>query len=105
MAAIWRTTSPWPSSYTPPGQHTYDTVRDALTDARLRTKGNRRYGPRPISTHKIGELLQDRYYLGYVTYEGVEYKGRHEPLVSQEQSQELFDRVQRVLQNERQSGR
>lgn len=82
------------------GQHTYETVRDALTDAGLRTRGNRRWGPRPISTAKVGELLQDRYYLGYVTYEDVEYKGRHEPLVTQE----LFDRVQRVLQNERQSG-
>lgn len=82
------------------GQHTHESVRDALTDAGLRTRGNRRWGPRPISTSKVGELLQDRYYLGYVTYEGVEYKGRHEPLVTQE----LFDRVQRVLQNERQSG-
>ncbi len=82
------------------GKYSYSTLREALTEAGFRTKGNRRYAPRPVSIHKIGELLQDRYYLGYVTYDGVEYQGRHEPLVTQE----LFDRVQRVLQNERQTG-
>ena len=82
------------------GQYTYQTLRDALTEAGLRTKGNRRYSPRPISVAAIGTLLQDRYYLGYVTYEGVEYKGRHEPLLTQE----LFDRVQRVFHSERQAG-
>jgi len=82
------------------GQHNFHTLRDALTEAGLRTRGNRRYGPRAISIGKIGELLKDRYYLGYVSYEGVEYQGRHEALISQE----LFDRVQRVLFNERRAG-
>jgi DNA invertase Pin-like site-specific DNA recombinase len=82
------------------GTYTLVTLREALTEAGLRTKGNRRYGPRPISLHKLGDLLQDRYYLGYVSYDGVEYQGRHEPLISQE----LFDRVQRVLFSERRAG-
>jgi len=82
------------------GQYNFHTLRDALTEAGLRSRGNRRYGPRPISIHKIGELLRDRYYLGYVTYDGVEYQGRHEALISQE----LFDRVKRVLNNERRAG-
>ena len=38
-------------------------------------------------------MLQDRYYLGYVEWDGVEYSGKHEPLIDQE----LFDRVPRVL--------
>ena len=38
-------------------------------------------------------MLKNRYYLGYVKFSGVEYKGRHQPLVTQE----LFDRVQEVL--------
>ena len=47
------------------GQYSFPELRDALTDAGLRTKGNRRYGPRPLSIHTIGNLLRDRYYLGY----------------------------------------
>jgi site-specific DNA recombinase len=82
------------------GQYNYQDLRDRLTEAGLRTRGNRRYGSRPVSLHKIGDILKDRYYLGYVTYDGVEYKGRHEALISQE----LFDRVQRVLFNERRAG-
>ncbi len=46
-----------------------------------------------ISGHKLGDLLRDRYYLGYVEYDGIEYAGRHEALISPE----LFERVQKVL--------
>jgi site-specific DNA recombinase len=38
-------------------------------------------------------MLCNRYYLGIVSYRGVEYSGKHEPLVSPE----LFSRVQRIL--------
>ncbi|MGL5862522.1 MAG: recombinase family protein, partial [Phycicoccus sp.] len=82
------------------GSYSFIELRDALTDAGLRTKGNRRYGPRPVSIHTIGAMLRDRYYLGYVTYDGVEYPGRHEPLIDQD----LFDRVQKVLYTERGAG-
>ena len=40
------------------------------------------------------------YYAGWVTYRGQTYKGRHDPLVSQTQ----FDQVQAVLQAHRLSG-
>jgi hypothetical protein len=46
-----------------------------------------------VSLHKLGAPLRDRYYLGVIEYDGVEYQGRHQPLVSEE----LFNRVQRVL--------
>jgi site-specific DNA recombinase len=82
------------------GNYTFRELRDTLTDAGLRTKGNRRYGPRPISMHSLGAMLRDRYYLGYITYDGIEYPGRHEPLINPE----LFDRVQKVLYVERNAG-
>ncbi len=44
--------------------------------------------------------MRDRYYCGYITYQGVEYKGRHEPLISEA----LFFRVQNVLYGERKAG-
>jgi site-specific DNA recombinase len=38
-------------------------------------------------------MLRDRYYLGLVSYNGEEYQGRHEPLVSAA----VFAKVQAVL--------
>jgi len=48
---------------------------------------------RPISRGQLHDVLRDRYYLGYVEYEGIEYPGRHEALITPE----LFERVQKVL--------
>jgi site-specific DNA recombinase len=45
-------------------------------------------------------ILSNPYYAGWVTYRGQTYKGRHDPLVSQTQ----FDEVQAVLQAHRLSG-
>lgn len=82
------------------GKFNFRTLQEALTTAGFRTRPTKRWGARPISVNKIGELLRDRYYLGFVRYNGEEYPGRHEPLISQE----LFDRVQRVLYAERRAG-
>jgi site-specific DNA recombinase len=82
------------------GNYGFRELRDALTDAGLRTKGNRRHSPGPISLHTLGAMLRDRYYLGYITYNGIEYPGRHEPLIDLE----LFDKVQKVLYTERNAG-
>lgn len=56
-----------------------------------------------ITDSTLSKVLRDRYYLGYVTHEGVEYPGRHKPLITPE----VFDRVQQILEartaaNERQ---
>lgn len=82
------------------GNYSFPELRDALTDAGLRTRGNRRYGPRPISLHRLGNMLRDRYYLGLVTYDGIEYPGRHQALIDPD----LFDRVQKVLYVDRNAG-
>ncbi|MBV9011129.1 MAG: recombinase family protein [Pseudonocardiales bacterium] len=82
------------------GNYSFHELRNALTDAGLRTKGNRRYGPRAISLHSLGTMLRDRYYLGFVTYDGIEYPGRHKALIDPD----LFERVQKVLYTERNAG-
>lgn len=83
------------------GTYGFHDLIKALTDAGLRTKPNKRYpAGTPISLHTIGKLLRDRYYLGYVTHKGVEYRGRHEPLIDQA----LFDRVQEILDGQRGGG-
>ena len=48
---------------------------------------------KPVSMQTMWRLLRDRYYCGYVTYKGVEYKGKHDPLITEE----LFERVQKIL--------
>jgi DNA invertase Pin-like site-specific DNA recombinase len=83
------------------GKHGFRSLHAALTEAGLRTKPTRKTPAKPISINKLGDILRDKYYLGIVTYDGEEYPGRHEPLISQE----LFDRVQRVLDVERRGGK
>ncbi len=82
------------------GEYTLEQLADALTDRGLRTRPTARRPAGPISDSKLSVLLRDRYYLGYVTYQGVEYHGRQEPLVSPE----VFDRVQQVLESRRAAG-
>jgi hypothetical protein len=50
------------------------------------------YPAQQVSINKLSMLLHDRYYLGYVTYDGEEFRGRHEALIDQD----LFDRVQAI---------
>lgn len=48
---------------------------------------------KPMVRSKVAEMLQNKVYIGIVTWNGVEYKGKHEPLVSKA----LFARVQEVF--------
>jgi site-specific DNA recombinase len=75
------------------GKYTIDSLQVRLTQAGLRMRPTAKWAARPISTAQLGDLLRDRYYTGVVTYEGIEYQGRHEALITTE----LFDRVQKVL--------
>jgi len=74
-------------------QYTARQVLDQLTAAGLRTRGDRRTLPKPVSLNQFYDILADGYYLGLIEHDSEEYPGRHEPLISVE----LFDRVQRVL--------
>ncbi|MDQ3577496.1 MAG: recombinase family protein [Actinomycetota bacterium] len=66
-----------------------ESLRAELTKSGLRMP---RSG-KPISEQRLYDLLRERYYLGYVEYDGIEYQGRHEALVTEEQ----FERAQRVF--------
>jgi hypothetical protein len=74
---------------------------EVLLEARgLRTRGNRRWAPRPLSIAAIHTMLRCDYYTGLVTHRGQKYPGRHQPLVSRE----TFDQVQAVLTAHNRSG-
>lgn len=75
------------------GQYSGTQVLQTVTAAGLTSRGTRRRPTKPLSLNTLYSMLSDRYYVGYVSYDGQEYKGRHEPLITEE----LFDRVQRVL--------
>jgi DNA invertase Pin-like site-specific DNA recombinase len=53
-----------------------------LSKRGLRTRLRVRSRVEPISHGGLNKTLQNRYYLGYVKYCGVEYKGSHQPLVT-----------------------
>ena len=75
------------------GDYTYRTLLTALAARGLRTRPTKVHEGKPLSMSRLGALLHNRYYAGFVTYRGVEYEGRHEPLVDLE----TFARVQDVL--------
>jgi site-specific DNA recombinase len=64
-----------------------------LYDRGLRTRATPQRPAQGVTISKMSLMLRDRYYLGYVTHDGQEYKGRHEALITPE----LFDRVQVIL--------
>ena len=55
---------------------------------------------RPVRAKQLHHVLRNSYYVGIVTYNGVEYEGKHEPLVDPL----TFETVQRLLESRRQSG-
>jgi len=81
------------------GDYTVAALCDELTHRGLRTRPGR-YPAGPISDSKLGSMLRDRYYLGFVSYKGEEYPGRHEALISPE----LWDAVQSVLAGRKVAG-
>lgn len=82
------------------GRHTLDTLLAELTALGLRTKASRRWPSQPPSRSYIATMLANPYYIGTVRYRGVEYPGRHEPLISRA----LFEKAQEVLRGHNSSG-
>lgn len=77
------------------GDYTLADLADELYDRGLRTRATALHTAQQVSINKLSMLLRDRYYLGYVSYDGEEYQGRHEPLIDPD----LFDRVQSILES------
>jgi site-specific DNA recombinase len=53
-----------------------------LSKRGLRSRLRARSRVESISHSGLNKMLSNRYYLGYITYCGVEYKGNHQPLVT-----------------------
>lgn len=72
-----------------------DDIRAKITAAGLRMPSGK-----PVSIQQMYKILRDRYYCGYVTYQGIEYPGRHTPLITEDP----FERVQKVLDTHQGTG-
>jgi site-specific DNA recombinase len=72
------------------GNWTLADLSDELYDRGLRTRP--RNGPaKKVGVSKLSQMLRDRYYIGIVTFKGEEYTGRHEPLISLELFEQVYD--------------
>lgn len=83
------------------GEWSLSRLSDELAERgmRFRPLGKGR-GNKPLSRSQVHRMLRNPYYVGIVTFEGVQFAGRHEALISLE----LFDQVQRVLDEKRLAG-
>ena len=83
------------------GEWTIASLHEALVAKGLRCRPNGRSAtPNPIHRAHVHTILRNRYYLGYVSFKGVEYEGRHQPLVTEQ----VFDRVQALLSARNRAG-
>ncbi len=74
--------------------------QNGLADRGLTFRPGPRTPARPVPPNKLHAILKNRYYLGYVSWRGVEYDGKHPPLTTPD----TFERVQLVLEDHRASG-
>jgi site-specific DNA recombinase len=76
-----------------------------LTEA-LQVKGlkalphGKRREPGPVQRSHVASMLSNRYYVGYITFNGIEYEGRHQTLITTD----LFAQVQELMRSRRRAG-
>jgi len=75
------------------GEYSVRELHRRLTADGLTVRATPKRPAQPLALSKLHGLLRNRYYLGFVSYRGVEYPGLHDALISPE----LFARVERVL--------
>ncbi len=75
------------------GDWTVMSLAEYLSACGLYTRPTPRIASRPIAFQTLAKMLANPYYIGIVTYKGVQYPGAHEPLVDDE----TFERVQTIL--------
>ena len=75
------------------GTYTLSDVTDEANREGLRLPATKNLPERPVQIQTVQRILRNRYYAGWVTYNGVEYKGEHTPLIDEA----TFERVQALL--------
>ncbi len=75
------------------GKYSAPELSDELYVRGLRTRATTARAAKQLSVNQLLRILQDPYYVGFVSYKGEIFEGRHEPLIEAE----LFARVQEVV--------
>ncbi|MCU1489370.1 MAG: hypothetical protein JWM85_775 [Acidimicrobiaceae bacterium] len=75
------------------GEWSLHKLTEELNRRGMRTVARGKVKSEPLHKSHVAKILINRYYLGFVNFRGVEYPGRHEPLIYAT----LFQRVQSVL--------
>jgi site-specific DNA recombinase len=75
------------------GDYTLHELTEELEERGLCYEPSRKLPSRPMAKNAVNNMLRNRYYLGMVSYEGVLYPGRHEPLVDEA----TFEAVQAIM--------
>ena len=79
------------------GNWTVSQLADHLNTLGLSIPPTPRRCAKPITTTRLHEILRHPYYKGIVTFQGVEYPGKHEPLVDSQ----TWQTVQTILASRR----
>lgn len=70
-----------------------DTLAGAMTAHELRQKISQIFYPSPklVSPRKLKEIVSNPYYAGFVCYQGQQFNGLHEPILTPKQQQDLIN--------------
>ena len=79
------------------GNSSLGDIATELAARGLRTLATPKIPSKPVSETTLHKILTNPYYKGIVTFQGVQYPGRHEPLIDEE----TFDMVQVILASRR----
>ncbi len=82
------------------GEWSTRALAERLYERGFRNRPHGKRAPGKVGPSTLHELLRDPYYIGIVTFRGVQYEGNHPKLVPPK----LFDQVQQVLTAHRLSG-
>lgn len=74
------------------GEWTMTQIREELERRGVTSVPRPKRPKRPMATSHVENILSNRYYLGFVKFDGAWHPGRHEPLISEEQ----WEKVQAV---------
>lgn len=91
---------PWIFERYAGGDWTASMIREELNKFGVTTLPRPNRPSAPIASSHVNAILKNRYYVGVVKFEGIEYPGKHPALVSEE----LFARAQQVRLARIQSG-
>ena len=75
------------------GVYTISDLVDELNERGLRMAETKALPERPVQVSHVHRILHNRYYMGVITYNNVEYPGEHQPLVDEA----TFETVQAIL--------